>query len=183
MNGRMTAEDLWSAWKRGITPFGERYYGAEQWKETFEDQEWTEGVIEPFVLTSLAPELKTRVRFHQKDEKDAIMFDDTYSSQLVHFEFENHKDKVSGEITKLKRSEPKIKVVVTYPEARTRKEGEKEIQAYVSDVIGPIAESSVSQEHAQVWLLVFGLGYATAQDDWMAYKVWYDGTKVVTARL
>ncbi len=181
-DSQINAELIWTTWKENFPSFVKQYYGEQIWRnETFGDREMTVGVITPFVLTSLAPKLRCRVRFEQ-DRMDAILYDGEGVNRLAHFEFENNYGSILGEIPKLKRSKPQLKCVVSNVYEKDSEEDDLEVfQTFFSDLIEPAISKSITENPKQTWLVIVAVG--TFWDVWKGYKIWHDGSEVKTLQL
>lgn len=166
----ITPEILFEAWRKNFASWCQKYYGKIWEIGGIANKEWTEGVIEPFILTGLAPALGCRVKFHQADKKDAVLFDED-SKELCHIEHENALSDVTWEIPKLIESEPSLKWIISYGDSANSVKKNMEQLKRALIVIEPTIHNSLRNNPNQQWLFICGVNYDfDKEDDWRALK-------------
>lgn len=140
-------------------PWTKKYYGDIS-NITFDGDEWTQGIVTPFIVTQLAPDLGCRARLLQEPRLDVILCDFSGKHQLAHIEHQNQLRDVTGEITKLQQSKPLLKFIVTYGDSPTSvTDNSKQIGDFVDDILSPIVGKIIERNPAQNWLFIAGVNW------------------------
>ncbi len=177
----LSAEDLWDAWKRNFTAWLDSHY-----KLTWEmsSEEWTRGVVEPYLLHLAREKMGLWIRFAQENREGALIFDADASTAVAHIEHENERDDISERISALAGSAPKLKCIITYGDPKggdpavNRAENKELMEAWNESVMKPAILRILTLNPDQQWLLIFGLEYDfRKEEDWMAYLYANEGGK------
>lgn len=183
----LTADDFWSKWKANFTQWLDRNY---KFSWEMSPNEWSSGVIDPYLLHMVREELGMWVRFGQMGRSGAILFDEAASSQLAHIEHENERMDVLERLQGLFTSEPPLKIVITYGDPkggepdRNREENLELVAEWTEKYITPVLRKTFQQKPEQVWLFIFGLEYDfRTEADWTAYKFSAESGKLSVSQL
>ncbi len=146
------AEQLWNGWKQFPNWWG-KYWGID-WEtaaQDMKDAEWTNGVIGPFIITDVAPQLgcKTRLEISGKRDKrtraDFVLVKDEREAAII--EHENYPQYVLEEVSKkLLQSKSPLKSVITYAP-------EPDLDELAKDIHRRVSERGDGAE----WLLIGGV--------------------------
>jgi len=163
--------ELLKAWK-GFPNWYSRFWDAKVWKE-ITDEEWTKGVIAPFIVTYIAPALNCSIRL-ELDDRDFILLKS--GDELVYIEHENKIDNAFSELPKLHKSQAPIKCIVSYSEL-------DEIKEYVNLWFSPpIVNLERPKKNNEEWLLIFGIinsetKYMEKPTDWRGICFYFENEK------
>ncbi len=181
------ASDMWKAWKSSFTEWLDSHYKL-SWEMS--STEWTEGVINPYLLFIVREKLGMWIRFAQEGSTGAIVFDTDSASEVAHVEHANDRGEVIDRMPALLKSGPGLKCVITYGEPKggepeeNRRENRELMTAWNDTAIKPIMLKILAREPAQTWLFIIGLEYDfRTESDWMALLYTTEGGKAVMSEL
>lgn len=177
----MQPVDFWKAWKANFTDWLDSHYKL-SWEMSSE--EWSQGVIEPYLLYLARDRLGLWIRFAQVSRTGAFLFDTDSSTPLAHIDHENERDDVLEKLPSLYDSEPELKCVITYGDpkggdpAENLRQNRELMVNWNQGVLSPILLRLLSRKPEQKWLLIFGLEYDFRKEsDWMAFYYSSSGGK------
>lgn len=183
----LSAEVLWESWKRNFTSWLDSHYKL-SWEMSA--AEWTQGVIQPYLLHLARERLGMWIRFAQEGKSGSLVFDSDASTPAAHIEHENERDGVFERLPAMLNSTPPLKCIVTYGDPKggvpsvNRAENRELMSSWSESVLGPVLRKLLSQRPAQQWLLIIGLEYDfRGEEDWMAYEYSAAGGKISISEL
>ena len=166
---RITAERFWSAWHK--FPEWMNQYWPESDTDITRSGEWTKGIIYPFVVTSVAPQLNCQLSL-EEDKTDFLFKRD--GSAIVHMEHEDNIESVYSpgkELDKLKSTRAPLKCLISYaPKSK--------VQGHF-DRMYNIMANSIQQRPETQWLFIIGVfrerDDIMQNEDWTARKAYVGG--------
>lgn len=161
---RITAERFWNAWHK--FPEWMKQYWPKSDTDITRAGEWTKGVIYPFVVTIVAPQLNCQLSL-EENKTDFLFRRD--GRVMVHME---HEDNIEGvyspkkELDKLKSTGAPLKCLISYAP-------ESEVQMHF-DRMYTITTNSIQQRPETQWLFIIGVfrgrDNIMQNEDWIARK-------------
>ena len=185
---KISSEELFKAWREGISDWGLKYYGKEGWEIEMSSDEITKGVICPYILTHLSPRLGVRARFEiplrwdgvKNKRMDVVLYDATYKNALAHIEYENSYGHLLGEFSKFIHSEPKLKVMLTITDL-SDKESRQEFDEWFNNLFKPAIYNAIETNRDTIWTLVYSQTFDFSQ--WKGVKFEYKDGEVIKTGL
>ncbi len=183
----LAPEDLWKAWKSNFTSWLDGHYKL-SWEMSSE--EWTRGVIEPYLLHVAREQMNLWIRFAQEGKTGAVIYDSDAEEALCHVEHLNDRDDVRDSLPALFNSGPGLKCVITYGDPKggepdvNRRENAELVEAWNESAIRPVILRLLSRKPEQSWLFIIGLEYDfRLESDWTAYLYSSDSGKATISQL
>jgi len=170
---------VWKAWKQ-FPEWWNKYWKHNDSEKVIAEDAWTKGVIYPFIVTAVGPQLECRMEL-EEGKRDFTLYKG--KKMLAHIEHENNIEKVYGEeLPKLVKSKAKLKVIISYG---TQENIEHYLNFWMSSRIDNLKREGRFNEE---WLLIFGIynqqsGWMEKNSDWIGFLIYWKEKQVRKEKL